>query len=42
MIYNFKTKGCSPVNFRDYQMFLELFENLKDGDVNANKVIKNK
>ena len=32
LIYNFKTKGCSPKYSRGYQMLLELLENLKYGE----------
>ena len=40
-IYHFKTESRSPKDFKGYQNSLELFENLRDGDVNPKKVLKN-
>ena len=42
LIYNFKTKEKLPKDFRNYQVSLKLFENLKDGDVDPKEVLKNK
>ena len=41
LIYEFKTKGRSPKDFRDYQNLIELFKNLRDGNVNPKEVLKN-
>ena len=41
MIYDFKTEGRSPKEFRGYRSPLKLFENLRDGDGNLKEVLKN-
>ena len=41
LIYEFKTEGKISEKFRDYRMPLELFENLRDGDLNPKEVLKN-
>ena len=41
MIYNFKTEGRCPKEFRGYQSPIKFFENLRDGDVNLKEVLKN-
>ena len=40
-VYNCKTEGNSPKGFREYRKPLELFENLRDGDVNSREVLNN-
>ena len=42
LIYKFKTVGKIPKVFRDYQMLLELFGNLRDDGVHPKEVFKNK
>ena len=37
-----KTKENKPKNFRNYQILLQLFENLMVGDVNPKEVLGNK
>ena len=41
MIYGFKTKGRSSKYFRDYQNPIELFKNLRNGNVKPKEVLKN-
>ena len=41
LIYNFKTKGLSPQDFRCYWNPLNLFENWRDIDVKSKEVWKN-
>ena len=41
LFYEFKTDGKIPKDLRDYRMPLELFENLRDGDLNPKEVLKN-
>ena len=41
MIYKFKTDGNRPKYFRNYQKPLELFKNLRDGNVILKEVLKN-
>ena len=33
-IYKYKTKGISPKFFRKYQNAIELFKDLRDGNIN--------
>ena len=40
-VYNCKTEGNSPKGFREYRKPLELFENLRDGDVNSRELLNN-
>ena len=40
LIYRFKTSANEPKDFRNYQMPWKLFEDLKDGYINPNRVIK--
>ena len=42
LIYGIKTKENKPKNFRNYQILLQLFENLMVGDVNPKEVLRNK
>ena len=41
MIYKYKNEGRSPEDFRKFQNPIELFKNLRDGNVNTNEVLKN-
>ena len=41
LIYNNKTEGNSLKDFRDYWELLELFENVRNDDVNPREVLKN-
>ena len=41
MIYGFKAKGRSSKYFRDYQNPIELFKNLRNGNVKPKEVLKN-
>ena len=40
MIYKYKTEGRSPKDFRNYQNPIELFKNLRDGNINPKEVLK--
>ena len=40
MIYNYKTEGLSPKDFRNYQNLIELFKDLRDGNINPKEVLK--
>ena len=40
MIYKYKTEGRSPKDFRNYQNTIELFKNLRDGNINPKEVLK--
>ena len=40
MIYKYKTQGINPKDFRNYQNPIELFKDLKDGNINPKKVLK--
>ena len=42
LICGIKTKENKPKNFRNYQILLQLFENLMVGDVNPKEVLRNK
>ena len=41
MIYKYKTEGRSRKDFRSYQNTIDLFNNLKDGNINPKEVLKN-
>ena len=41
MIYKYKTEGISPKDFSNYQNPINLFINLRDGNANPRKVLKN-
>ena len=41
MIYKYKNEGRSLEDFRKFQNPIELFKNLRDGNVNTNEVLKN-
>ena len=40
MIYNYKTEGISLKDFSNYQNPIELFQDLRDGNINPKKVLK--
>ena len=40
MIYKYKTKGISPKDFGNYQNPIELFKDLRDGNINPKEVLK--
>ena len=40
MIHNYKPEGKSPTDFSDYQNPIDLFINLKDGNVIPREVLK--
>ena len=40
MIYRYKTEGISPNSFSNYQNLIDLFMNLRDGNINPRKVLK--
>ena len=42
LIYNYKTEGKSPKDFSDYQNLIDLFINLRNGNVNPREVLKTK
>ena len=41
LIYNYKTEGKSLKDFSDYQNPIDLFANLRNGNVNPREVLKN-
>ena len=41
MIYEYKTKGISQKDFSNYQNLIYLFINLRDGNINPKKLLKN-
>ena len=41
MIYKYKTEGKSPKDFSNYQNLIDLFVNLRDGNVKPREVLKN-
>ena len=41
MIYKYKTEGRSLEDFSNYQNAIDLFINLRDGNVNPREVLKN-
>ena len=40
LIYNYKNERISPKDFRNYQNPIELFRDLRDGNINPNEVLK--
>ena len=40
LIYKYKTKGISPKDFSNYQNPIELFKDLRDGNINPKEVLK--
>ena len=40
LIYKYKTGGISPNDFRNYQNPIELFKDLRDGNINPKEVLK--
>ena len=40
MIYNYKTEGISLKDFSNYQNPIELFQDLRDDNINPKKVLK--
>ena len=41
LVYEFKTEGRIPKGFSNYQNLIEVFINLRDGNVNPREVLKN-
>ena len=41
LVYTFKTGGNEPKDFGNYQMLVKLFDDSRDGDINAKEVLKN-
>ena len=41
LIYNFKTEEESPKDCKNYELLLELFKNLRNGETNPKKVLGN-
>ena len=41
LIYNYKTEGTSSKDFINYENPINLFINLRDGDINPKEVLKN-
>ena len=40
-MYKYKTEGMNPKDFSNYQNLINLFINLRDGNANPRKVLKN-
>ena len=40
-IYKYKSEEISPKDFRNHQNLIKLFEDLKDGNINPNEILKN-
>ena len=40
MIYKYKTEGRSPKDLKNYQHVVELFTDLRDGNINRKEVLK--
>ena len=40
LIYYYKTEGRTTKDFRNYQHLIDLFKNLRDGNVNPKEVTK--
>ena len=40
LIYNYKTEGRTTKDFRNYQHLIDLFKNLRDGNVNPKEITK--
>ena len=38
--YKYKIEGISPKDFRNYQIPIELFKDLRDGNINPKEVLK--
>ena len=41
LIYKCKTEGISPKDFSNYPNLIDLFKNLRDGNINSKKLLKN-
>ena len=41
MIYKYKTERMSPKDFINYQNLIDLFKNLRDGNINPKEALKN-
>ena len=41
MIYKYKNEGKAPKDFRNHRNPVELFKDLRDGNINPNEVLKN-
>ena len=41
LIYKYKTEGRSPKDFSVYQNLIDLFKNLRDGNINPTEVLSN-
>ena len=41
LIYKYKTEGISPKDFSNYPNLIDLFKNLRDGNINSKKLLKN-
>lgn len=41
LIYKYKTKRISPEDFGNFQNPIDLFKDLRDGNINPKKVLKN-
>ena len=41
MIYKYNTKRRSLKDFRDYRNSIEIFKNMRDGNINPKEVLKN-
>ena len=40
MVYRYKVEGRSPKDFRNYKNLIELFKDLRDGNLNLKEVLK--
>ena len=40
MIYKYKTEGISPKYFSNYQNPIELFKDLRDGNIKPKEILK--
>ena len=40
MVYKYKVEGRSPKDFRNYKNLIELFKDLRDGNLNLKEVLK--
>ena len=38
--YKYKPEGINPNNFRNHQNTIELFKNLRDGNINPKELLK--
>ena len=41
LIYKYKTEGIIPKDFSNYPNLIDLFKNLRDGNINSKKLLKN-